>query len=143
MARKISDLLIRYQGAVSFVLVLILLGVGAGLNVANAQGELPEGLEGKHIEIPVICGETRDLYRALTEDHGEVPVAIAFSEREVAVVWFTGPDKSTMSFVIDTPGGESCMLYSTRCYEGDCFMTPGEVQEQAEEIVNDNPKVGA
>ena len=108
---------------------------------ALAQQELPEGLEGKHIEIPVICGDTRDLYRALTEDHGEVPVVIAFSEKQVAVVWFTDPAKQTMSFVIDTPGGESCMLYSTRCFEGDCYMTPGEVQEQAEEIVNDSPKV--
>jgi len=114
---------------------------GLGLTAANAEQELPEGLEGKHIEIPVICGETRDLYRALTEDHGEVPVAIAFSEKQVAVVWFTDPNKETMSFVIDTPEGESCMLYSTRCYEGDCFMTPADVVEDAEEIVNDNPKV--
>jgi hypothetical protein len=93
--------------------------------------------------MPVICGDTRDMYRALTEDHGEVPVIIAFSQKQTAVVWFTNPDKTTMSFVIDTPNGESCMIYSTRCYEGDCHLTPGEVQDQAEDIVNDSPKVGA
>jgi len=142
--QRLNDLLIRYQGAVSFVLVMLFLGVAAGYSAkANAQQELPEGLEGKHIEIPVICGDTRDLYRALTEDHGEVPVAIAFSQKQVAVVWFTDPDKETMSFVIDTPEGESCMLYSTTCWEGDCFLTPEEVHEKAEEIVNDHPKVGA
>jgi len=138
--QKVSDLLIRYQGAVSFVLAMLLLGLGAALSVAEAQQELPQGLEGKHINLPVICGDTRDMYRALTEDHGEVPVVIAFSEKEVAVVWFTNPDKETMSFVIDTPDGKSCMLYSTRCYAGDCFPTPGEVQEQAEEIMK-GPKV--
>ena len=121
--------------------LLLLAMAGLGLTAANAEQELPEGLEGRHIEIPVICGYTRDLYRALTEDHGEVPVVIAFSEKQVAVVWFTDPDKKTMSFVIDTPEGESCILYSTRCYEGDCYMTPEDVMEDAEEIVNDNPKV--
>ena len=121
--------------------LLLLAMAGLGLTAANAEQELPEGLEGKHIEIPVICGETRDLYRALTEDHGEVPMVIAFSEKQVAVVWFTDPNKETMSFVIDTPEGQSCMLYSTRCYEGDCYMTPEDVMEDAEEIVNDNPKV--
>ena len=139
MKDKLLDLMIRYQGAISFVLVLLLLGLGAGFSVANAQ-ELPEGLEGKHIRIPVICGDTRDMYAALTEEHGEVPVVIAFSEKETAVVWFTNAEKATMSFVIDTPNGESCMLYSTRCYAGDCFMTPGELQEEAEEIMK-GPKV--
>tara|TARA_Y100000588_G_scaffold315924_1_gene344244 strand:- start:3053 stop:3484 length:432 start_codon:yes stop_codon:yes gene_type:complete len=140
--KKFQDILIRYQGAVSFVLVMLLLGVVAGYSAnANAQQELPEGLEGKHIEIPVICGDTRDLYRALTEDHGEVPVVIGFSKKEVAVVWFTDPNKETMTFVIDTPQGESCMLYSTRCFEGDCYMTPGEVQERSEDVVIDSPKV--
>ena len=46
--------------------LLLLAMAGLGLTAANAEQELPEGLEGKHIEIPVICGETRDLYRALT-----------------------------------------------------------------------------
>ena len=117
--------------------------LGAALLAAPAFGQqnLPEGLEGRHIEIPVICGKTVDMYQALTRDHGEVPVALAFSEKQVAVVWFTDPKKQTMSFVIDTPDGESCMLYSTRCWEGDCFMTPGEVHEKAEEIVTETPKV--
>ena len=140
MRDKLHNWAVKHLAAISFVLVLFLLAVGAGLSVAHAN-ELPEGLEGKHIEIPVVCGDTRDLYRALTQDHGETPVVIAFSEKQVAVVWFTSPDKTTMSFVIDTPSGESCMLYSTRCFEGDCFMTPSEAQEQAEEIVNDSPKV--
>ena len=139
--KTFQDILIRYQGAVSFVLVMLLLGVAAGYSVkANAQQSLPHGLEGKNVPIPMICGDTRDLYRALTEDHGEVPVAIAFSQKEVAVVWFTNPEKETMSFVIDTPDGKSCMIYSTRCYAGDCFMTPGEVVEQAEDILK-GPKV--
>jgi hypothetical protein len=117
--------------------------LGAALLAAPAFGqqELPEGLEGKHVPIPMICGDTRDLYRALTEDHKEVPVIIAFSKSETAVVWFTSADKSTMSIVIDTPQGESCMIYATQCFEGDCYLTPGEVQEQAEDIVNDSPKV--
>lgn len=140
MLAKLDRILIRYQGAISFVLVMLMLGLAIGLSEAKAE-DLPHGLKGKHIEIPVICGKTQDMYRALTEDHGEVPVSIAFSERQTAVVWFTNPDKSTMSFVIDTPDGESCMLYSTRCPAGDCHMTPGEVVEQAEEILNDSPKV--
>ena len=141
---RIADILIRYQGAVSFVLVMLLLGVSAGYSAkANAQQSLPHGLEGKHVPMPLICGDTRDLYRALTEDHNEVPVALAFSEGETAVVWFTNPEKSSMSLVIDRPNGRSCMIYSTKCFEGDCYMTPEEVHEQAEDIVNDTPKVGA
>ena len=41
MKDKIYDIAIRYQGAISFVLVMFLLAIGAGLSVANAQ-ELPE-----------------------------------------------------------------------------------------------------
>jgi len=137
--RKVSDLLIRYQGAVSFALVMLLLGLGAAFSVANAN-ELPEGLEGKRVPVPMICGDTSDLYRALTEDHNEVPVIVAFSQGETAVVWFTNPDKSTMSLVIDRPNGKSCMIYSTKCYDGDCYLTPGEEQEQAEDILQ-GPKV--
>ena len=105
-----------------------------------AQQGLPEGLEGRNVPIPMVCGDTRDLYQALGKTHSEVPVVIAFSERDTAVVWFTNADRTTMSVVIDTPEGESCMIYSTRCREGDCHLTPGEVVEQAEEILK-GPKV--
>jgi len=109
-------------------------------SVAVAQQGLPEGLEGRNVPIPMVCGDTRDLYNALGETHAEVPVVIAFSQGDTAVVWFTNAEKTTMSVVIDSPSGESCMIYSTRCREGDCHLTPGEVVEQAEEILK-GPKV--
>ena len=123
MKDKIYDIAIRYQGAVSFVLVLMLLGIGAGLSVANAEGHqgLPTGLEGRTQPLPIVCGTTQALYTALMETHGERPIALGFSVNHTAVVWFANEDRTTLSIVIDSPT-ESCMIYSTRCLAGDCFM---------------------
>ena len=142
MKAKIYDVLIRYQGAVSFVLVMFLLAIGAGLSVANAQ-ELPEGLKGENITIPVICGDTRVMYQELNKTHGEVPVAIGFTTNDTAVVWFTNEERTTLSIVIDTPN-RSCMLYTSRCLDGDCYMTPEEnFNNQKDKMLpeNDSPKV--
>ena len=142
MKDKIYDIAIRYQGAISFVLVMFLLAIGAGLSVANAN-ELPEGLNGENITIPVICGDTRVLYTELAETHGEYPVAIGFTTNDTAVVWFTNEDRTTLSIVIDTPR-QSCMLYTTSCLDGDCYLTPKENFENEKEKLfpkNDSPKV--
>ena len=134
MKDKIYDIAIRYQGAVSFVLVMFLLAAGAGLSVANAQ-ELPEGLNGEMVEIPMICGDTATMYRSLFETHGESPVMLAFSHSKNAVVWFVNEEGTSMSIVVDTPY-RSCMIYSTKCLPGDCsFLAenlPEVLQEETE-----------
>ena len=142
MKEKIYDIAIRYQGAISFVLVMFLFAIGAGLSVANAQ-ELPEGLAGEMVEIPMICGDTMTLYRELLETHGETPVAIGFTKNDTAVVWFTNEARTTLSIVIDTPY-RSCMLYTSSCFDGDCYMTPQENYERQKEKMfpsADSPKV--
>ena len=83
------------------------------------------------------------MYRELYETHGELPVAIGFTDRNTAVVWFTNEDRTTLSVVIDTPG-RSCMMYTSTCYEGDCYMTPEENYEREKgKMMEDNtsPKV--
>ena len=141
MKAKIYDVLIRYQGAVSFVLVMFLLAIGAGLSVANAQ-ELPEGLKGEKIEVPVICGDTVVLYRELLETHGEFPVALGFTTADTVAVWFTNEDRTTLSIVIDTPN-RSCLIYTGTCLEGDCYLTPEENYENQKDKIweNESPKV--
>ena len=104
--------------------------------------ELPEGLTGEKIEIPVICGDTRVLYEELFSTHGELPVAIGFTTSDTAVVWFVNEDRTTLSVVIDTPH-RSCMIYTSTCLEGDCYLTPEENYERQKDKVFDNesPKV--
>ena len=142
--KTFQDILIRYQGAVSFVLVILLLGLGAAFSVANAQDQhaIPEGLEGRNQTIPMICAEdARDLYNALKKTHGEHPVAFGFSNQaHLAVIWFTDPSRTTLSIVVDAPT-ESCMIFSTRCLPGDCFVTGPELYEQEVDKQMDTPKV--
>ena len=142
MRDKIYSWAIKYQAAISFVLVMMLFGLGAGLSTVSAN-ELPEGLKGEKIEIPVICGETTVMYRELFETHGELPVAIGFTTTDTAVVWFINEDRTTLSIVIDTPH-RSCMIYTSTCYEGDCYMTPAENYENQKDKAldtNTSPKV--
>ena len=131
MKDKIYDIAIRYQGAVSFVLIMLLLAVGAGLSVANAQ-ELPEGLNGEMVEIPMICGPTVTMYNSLLETHGERPVMLAFSQSKNAVVWFVNEEGTSMSVVVDTPH-RSCMIYSTKCLPGDCSFLAEDLPEVLKE----------
>ena len=104
--------------------------------------ELPEGLTGENITIPVICGDTRVMYNELAETHGEYPVAIGFTTNDTAVVWFTNEDRSTLSIVIDALR-QSCMIFTSTCLEGDCYLTPEENYERQKDKVfdNDSPKV--
>ena len=131
MKDKIYDIAIRYQGAVSFVLVMFLLAIGAGLSVANAQ-ELPEGLNGEMVEIPMICGPTATMYNSLLKTHGERPVMLAFSHSKNAVVWFVNEDGTSMSVVVDTPM-RSCLIYSTKCLPGDCSFLAEDLPEVLKE----------
>ena len=142
--RRVNDMLVRYQGAVSFLLVIFLLALGAALSKAEAQEQhaMPEGLKGRHQPIPMVCAkDTRDMYRALKKTHGEEPVALGFSgSGPVAVVWFTDPDRTTLSIVIDGPT-ESCMIFSTRCLPGDCFVGAEENYKRKMLPKNGSPKV--
>jgi hypothetical protein len=134
MKDKFYSLMIRYQGAVSFLLVMFLLALGAAFSVANAQ-ELPEGLNGEMVEIPMICGPTATMYNSLFETHGERPVMLAFSKSKNAVVWFVNEEGTSMSVVVDTPM-RSCLIYSTKCLPGDCYFKaenlPEVLKEEAE-----------
>ena len=121
--------------------------LGAALLAAPAFGQqtMPEGLKGRNQPIPMVCADdARDLYNALKKTHGEHPVAFGFSgSGPVAVVWFTDPDRTTLSIVIDAPT-ESCMIFSTRCLPGDCFVTgPKLLEQEIEKTIpkNDSPKV--
>ena len=142
MRELIYNWAIRYQAAISFVLVMMLFALGSGLSIASAN-ELPEGLKGEEITIPVICGPTTVMYRELFETHGELPVAIGFTTSNTAVIWFANEDRTTLSVVIDTPH-RSCMLYTSTCLEGDCYMTPAENYENQKGKAletNTSPKV--
>lgn len=124
------------------VLALMLFS-GAALAQSPAN-VMPEGLKGENRTIPMICADdARDMYNALKKTHGEEPVMLGFSSAgPVAVVWFTDPDRTTLSIVIDAPN-ESCMIFSTRCLPGDCFVPAEENYERQMLLENDSPKVGA
>jgi len=123
-----KDIWNHNKGAITFVVSLVLLGVLSGLSIrANAQDGLPEGLTGEMRQTPMICGDTETLYKALKEDHGEDPMVLGFNKTYGAVVWFSNPERTALSIVIDTPV-RSCLIYSTRCLPGDCFV-------EAEELV--------
>ena len=111
----------KHPGSLSFIAIMLLLGLTVGISVAGEHQGLPDGLEGRSQPLPIVCGTTQALYGALMETHGETPLALGFSVNQTAVVWFSNEDRTTLSIVIDTPT-ESCMIYSTRCLAGDCFM---------------------
>ena len=113
--------------------------------LAQEQHAIPEGLRGMNRAMPMICADDgRDLYRALRRTHGEEPVVFGFSNTPgVAVIWFTDKDKTTLSIVVDAPT-ESCMIFSTRCLPGDCFVPAHEnFKNELEKSLpkNDSPKV--
>ena len=118
--------------------------LGAALLAAPAFGQqvMPEGLEGRNQSIPMICADdARDLYNALKKTHGEHPVAFGFSNQgPLAVVWFTDPDRTTLSIVIDAPN-ESCMIFSTRCLPGDCYVSGPQLLKEETEKQLETPKV--
>ena len=117
-----KDIWNHNKGAITFLVSLILLGVLSGLSIrANAQDGLPDGLKGEMRQTPMICGDTETLYKALKDDHGEDPMVLGFNKTYGAVVWFSNPERTALSIVIDTPV-RSCLIYSTRCLPGDCFV---------------------
>ena len=115
------DFIKRYPIATGVILFILALFFMHKLAHAEEHQGLPEGLEGRTQPLPIVCGTTNALYGALMETHGETPLALGFSVNQTAVVWFSNKDRTTLSIVIDTPT-ESCMIYSTRCLAGDCFM---------------------
>jgi hypothetical protein len=115
------------------------------VSTAQEQHVMPEGLKGVNQMVPMICADdARDMYNALKKTHGEEPVILGFSSSgPVAVVWFTDPDKSTLSIVVDAPD-KSCMIFSTRCLPGDCFVPAEENYEREKGKMlpeNNSPKV--
>ena len=125
------DFLRKYPGFLSFTAILLFLGLAAGASVACAQ-ELPDGLKGEMVEIPMICGPTVTMYNSLFKTHGERPVMLAFSQSKNAVVWFVNEEGTSMSVVVDTPH-RSCMIYSTKCLPGDCSFLAENLPEILEE----------
>ena len=121
----------EYQGFLSFTAIILFLGLAAGASVACAQ-ELPDGLKGEMVEIPMICGPTATMYNSLLDTHGERPVMLAFSHSKNAVVWFVNEEGTSMSIVVDTPY-RSCMIYSTKCLPGDCSFKAENLPEILEE----------
>ena len=121
----------EHQGFLSFTAILLVFGLAAGASVACAQ-ELPDGLKGEMVEIPMICGPTVTMYNSLLETHGERPVMLAFSQSKNAVVWFVNEEGTSMSVVVDTPH-RSCMIYSTKCLPGDCSFLAENLPEILEE----------
>ena len=122
-----KDIWNHNKGAITFLVSLILLGVLSGLSIrANAQDGLPDGLKGEMRQTPMICGDTETLYKALKDDHGEDPMVLGFNKTYGAVVWFSNPERTALSIVIDTPV-RSCLIYSTRCLPGDCFVPASEL----------------
>ena len=101
--------------------------VGA-LLAGSVSAQLPEGLTGGMQQTPMICGSTKALYDALKKDHGEDPMVLGFNKNYGAVVWFTNPERTKLSIVIDTPT-RSCMIYSSQCLPGDCFVPAAELLE--------------
>ena len=98
---------------------------------ALAQQGLPEGLKGEMHTTPMVCGDTKTLYDALKKDHGEDPMVLGFNRNFGAVVWFTNPERTKLSIVVDTPA-RSCLIYSSQCLPGDCFVPAPELIEDGE-----------
>jgi len=121
---------------VSFLLVIFLLALGAAFSKAEAQSPsnvMPEGLFGTHKNVPLICAENaEDMYNALRDTHNERPYVMAFLGNMNSVVWFTDPEHTTVSIVVDTPAG-SCMVFSGNCLPGDCFIQGANIVEDEEE----------
>lgn len=146
--REMLKLARKYETAISFAIVLLLLALGSAWSMkatAQEQHAMPEGLVGKNRAMPMICAkDARDMYNALKKTHGEAPVVLGFSNQgPVAVVWFTNEQRTTLSVVVDAPD-ESCMIFSTRCMPGDCFVSAEENYEREKEKVlpkSDSPKV--
>ena len=111
----------KYPVATGVILFILALFFMHKVAHAEEQPQLPDGLEGRMQPLPIVCGSTTDLYNALMETHGENPIALGFSLSHTAVVWFTNEERTSLSIVIDSPT-ESCMIFSTRCLAGDCFM---------------------
>ena len=135
--------LMSWPAIVVFLILLLTVGVVSAQSPANV---MPEGLEGMNRPIPMICSkDARTMYNALKKTHNEEPVILGFSNSgPVAVVWFSDPARSTLSIVIDAPN-ESCMIFSTRCMPGDCFVGAEENHERQKDKMmpeNDSPKVG-
>ena len=79
----------------------------------------------------MVCGDTKTLYEALKNDHEEDPMVLGFNKNYGAVVWFTNPERTKLSIVVDTPQ-RSCLIYSAQCLPGDCFV-------KATELIDDGP----
>ena len=107
--------------------------VGA-LLAGSASAQLPEGLKGEMRSTPMICGTTKALYDALKKDHGEDPMVLGFNKNYGAVVWFTNPERTKLSIVIDTPQ-RSCLIYSAQCLPGDCFVEAAELVDDTLETL--------
>lgn len=101
-----------------------------------AQQGLPEGLKGEMHNTPMVCGDAAVLYKALKDDHGEDPMVLGFNKNYGAVVWFTNPERTKLSIVVDTPA-RSCLIYSSQCLPGDCFVPAPELIEDGESELNE------
>lgn len=102
-----------------------------GIASPQAQDGLPEGLKGEMHTTPMVCGDTKTLYQALKRDHGEDPMVLGFNKNYGAVVWFTNPERTKLSIVVDTPA-RSCLIYSSQCLPGDCFVPAPELVEDGQ-----------
>jgi hypothetical protein len=69
----------------------------------------------------VCADDAKTMYEAILDVRNERPHVYAFLTNMNSVVWFTNPDNSTVSIVVDTPVN-SCMIYSGECLNGDCFL---------------------
>lgn len=102
------------------VSAVAIMGAMVGWSLAHAQ--LPPGLEGKHIQVPMICGPTHLVEKFLELDHGELPVVNVKSRTgHMASLYVDSLHQST-SVAIHRPDGQTCVLWGTKCEIGECFM---------------------
>lgn len=106
-----------FAGIISTVIILAAV---FGWTIAYAQ--LPPGLQGKQITVPMICGPTHIVEKFLELDHGEVPVVNAKSTSNHMATIYSDPLHASTSIAIHRPDGESCVMWGTKCAIGQCFM---------------------
>ena len=121
----------RAKGVIFVVALMIFLLFALSYCTTSRASGLPEGLTGEMQSTPMICGDTAVLYDALKKDHGEDPMVLGFNRNYGAVVWFSNPERTKLSIVIDTPV-RSCLIYSAQCLPGDCFVPAPELIEDGE-----------
>ena len=103
------------------------IAIGAFIGWSLAFAQMPPGLTGKHVEIPMVCGPSHLAEKFLELDHGEVPmVAMKSAHGQSVGTLYSDPLFTSSSIGIwNAETDELCFIWGTKCNAGECFMPTG------------------